>query len=273
MGRWAPLPSLPMPVRAGPARRGRSRRSPSSLLAGHAAACPGQSGTTSAALAPPAPARRPDRPNAAVPVAADGRAPAGLPADAAAGRRRSPSAPGLPQRARQATAGRSRTSTRRGRAAGRSACSAPTRSPRRSPRSTSTTRRARCTEAWTGFQVAWTMARGYPGAFGRKINAPWVWIPLTILFVAPFFDSRRPLRMLHLDLLVLAAFGGLGGVLQRRPDRDLGPDRLSAARLPAGRALWIGLRTRPPAAGAAAPGPGAGCWRSRVVFLSASGSR
>src|SRR5205823_2621122 len=24
------------------------------------------------------------------------------------------------------------------------------------------------TEAWTGFQVAWTMARGYPGAFGRK---------------------------------------------------------------------------------------------------------
>ena len=26
------------------------------------------------------------------------------------------------------------------------------------------------TEAWTGFQVAWTMARGYPGAFGRKVN-------------------------------------------------------------------------------------------------------
>jgi hypothetical protein len=63
------------------------------------------------------------------------------------------------------------------------------------------------TEAWTGFQVAWTMARGYPGAFGRKVNSPWVWIPLTLLFVAPFVDVRRPFRMLHLDLLVLAAFG------------------------------------------------------------------
>src|SRR3954447_9796316 len=56
------------------------------------------------------------------------------------------------------------------------------------------------TEAWTGFQVAWTMARGYAGAFGRKVNAPWVWIPLTLLFIAPFFDFRRPLRMLNLDL-------------------------------------------------------------------------
>jgi Glycosyltransferase family 87 len=63
------------------------------------------------------------------------------------------------------------------------------------------------TEVWTGPQVAWTMARGYPGAFGRKINAPWVWIPLALLFVAPFVDPRRPLRMRHLDLAVLMAFG------------------------------------------------------------------
>ncbi len=65
----------------------------------------------------------------------------------------------------------------------------------------------RVTEAWTGFQVAWTMARGYDGAFGRKINSPWVWIPLTVAFLVPFIDRRRPLRMLHLDVLVLAAFG------------------------------------------------------------------
>src|SRR5262249_35616139 len=31
------------------------------------------------------------------------------------------------------------------------------------------------TEAWTGPQVAWKMARGYDGAFGRRINDPWVW--------------------------------------------------------------------------------------------------
>jgi hypothetical protein len=63
------------------------------------------------------------------------------------------------------------------------------------------------TEAWIGPQVAWTMARGYPGAFGRKVNSPWVWIPLSLLFVVPFVTPRRPWRMLHLDLLVLVGFG------------------------------------------------------------------
>jgi hypothetical protein len=61
-------------------------------------------------------------------------------------------------------------------------------------------------EAWTGYQVAWTMARGYRGAFGRKVNAPYVWIPLCLLFVVPFLDPRRPFRWLHLDLLVLVGF-------------------------------------------------------------------
>ncbi|MEJ7716241.1 MAG: hypothetical protein WKF40_11395 [Thermoleophilaceae bacterium] len=61
-------------------------------------------------------------------------------------------------------------------------------------------------EQWTGSQVAWTMARGYTGAFGRKLNAPWVWIPLCLIFLIPFVDPRRPFRLLHLDLLVLLAF-------------------------------------------------------------------
>ncbi|HEV7845119.1 MAG TPA: glycosyltransferase 87 family protein [Thermoleophilaceae bacterium] len=62
-------------------------------------------------------------------------------------------------------------------------------------------------EQWSGDQVAWSMARGYPGAFGRKLNAPYVWLPLCLLFLAPFVDVRRPFRLLHLDLLVLLAFG------------------------------------------------------------------
>jgi hypothetical protein len=62
-------------------------------------------------------------------------------------------------------------------------------------------------EQWSGYQVAWRMARGYPGAFGRKLNAPYIWLPLCVLFLAPFFDFRRPLRLLHLDLLVLLGFG------------------------------------------------------------------
>lgn len=63
-------------------------------------------------------------------------------------------------------------------------------------------------EQWTGDQIAWTMARGYPGAFGRTLNAPWVWIPLCLIFFVGLFDWRNPRRIAHLDLLALTA--GLG---------------------------------------------------------------
>ena len=64
----------------------------------------------------------------------------------------------------------------------------------------------RVQEQWTGFQVAWTMARGYPGAFGRHVNALYVWLPLCALFVLPFIQWRRPFSLRHLDLLVLLSF-------------------------------------------------------------------
>jgi hypothetical protein len=66
-------------------------------------------------------------------------------------------------------------------------------------------------EAWTGYQVPWTMARGYDGAFGRRVNAWYVWIPMCVLFLVPFLPNpfrrgaRRP-SWLHLDLLVLLGF-------------------------------------------------------------------
>jgi hypothetical protein len=65
----------------------------------------------------------------------------------------------------------------------------------------------RVLEAWRGVQAEWVMARGQKG-FADSFNAWYVWLPLCLLFVAPFFDPRRPLRMLHLDLLVLV--GGFG---------------------------------------------------------------
>jgi hypothetical protein len=61
-------------------------------------------------------------------------------------------------------------------------------------------------EAWTGYQVQWRMARGYPGAFGRRFDAIYVWLPLGLIFLLPFVDPRRPFRLLHLDLLMLVAF-------------------------------------------------------------------
>jgi hypothetical protein len=63
-------------------------------------------------------------------------------------------------------------------------------------------------EAWQGTQAAWVMARGHHGYFGKRFDAWYIWLPLSLLFVAPFFDPRRPFRMLHLDLLVLV--GGFG---------------------------------------------------------------
>jgi hypothetical protein len=76
------------------------------------------------------------------------------------------------------------------------------------------------TQVWTGFQIPWAMARGYPGAFGRRSNALYVWLPLCLLFLAPFLPwsrlrhrrSRAPgsapfrWRVLHLDLLMLLGF-------------------------------------------------------------------
>jgi hypothetical protein len=62
-------------------------------------------------------------------------------------------------------------------------------------------------ETWTGYQIAWQMARGYPGQFGHKLNAPYVWIPLAAIFLLGLVDFRRKSRMVHLDLLVLLSFG------------------------------------------------------------------
>ncbi len=61
----------------------------------------------------------------------------------------------------------------------------------------------RVVEQWTGFQIAWSMARGYSGAFGRHVNALYIWLPLCVLFMLPFVNFRRPFSLLHLDLLVL----------------------------------------------------------------------
>ncbi len=61
-------------------------------------------------------------------------------------------------------------------------------------------------EAWTGSQIETKLARGYEGAVSGDVNEAWIWIPLCLLFIAPFFDPRRPFRLLHLDLLILLGF-------------------------------------------------------------------
>jgi hypothetical protein len=62
------------------------------------------------------------------------------------------------------------------------------------------------TEAWTGPQVAWKMARGYDGAFGRGINHPWIWLTFCVVFLLGLADFRRAVSVRNLDLLVLLSF-------------------------------------------------------------------
>jgi hypothetical protein len=62
-------------------------------------------------------------------------------------------------------------------------------------------------EAWRDYQVETELARGYEGAIAQLANAPYLWLPLCLLFLAPFIDPRRPARLLHLDLLVLLGLG------------------------------------------------------------------
>jgi hypothetical protein len=62
------------------------------------------------------------------------------------------------------------------------------------------------TEAWTGPQVAWKMARGYKGAFGRAINDPWIWLTFSVVFLLGLADFRRLVSVRNLDLLVLLSF-------------------------------------------------------------------
>jgi Glycosyltransferase family 87 len=58
-------------------------------------------------------------------------------------------------------------------------------------------------EAWQGHQVGTELARGYAGAVSQKVNAPYVWVPLCLLFLAPFLDPPR--RLIHVDLLAVVA--------------------------------------------------------------------
>jgi hypothetical protein len=65
----------------------------------------------------------------------------------------------------------------------------------------------RVSEAWTGPQVAWKMARGGEGAFGGKILLkPSVWLALCLVFLLGLGDLRRPLSLRNLDLVVLLSF-------------------------------------------------------------------
>ncbi|MGH2923514.1 MAG: PepSY domain-containing protein, partial [Solirubrobacterales bacterium] len=98
-------------------------------------------------------------------------------------------------------------------------------------------------EVWTGDQVAWRMARGYEGAFGRTLNAPYVWLPLCAVFLVGLFDWRRPLRIAHLDLLAIVAGFGVSHFFFNRGEIGLSaPLAYPALTYLLARSLWLGFR-------------------------------
>jgi len=99
-------------------------------------------------------------------------------------------------------------------------------------------------EAWTGYQVEWQMARGYPGAFGGVLNAPWVWIPLCAIFFLGLLDFRRLRRVAHLDLLVLLGFGASQFFFHRGEIGVSVPLVYPVLLYLLARMLWIGFRGR-----------------------------
>ena len=105
-------------------------------------------------------------------------------------------------------------------------------------------RTGRVEEAWAGILARWALARPGSGKFGLKLNAPYVWIPLCLAFLLPFFDPRRPLRLLHLDLLVLLGFGLSHIFFTRGEITTAVPVAYPVLAYLLARMLWIGFRPR-----------------------------
>jgi hypothetical protein len=99
-------------------------------------------------------------------------------------------------------------------------------------------------ESWTGHQVAWKMARGYSGAFGHKLNAPYVFIPLCLVFLIGLIDWRRPWRIANLDLLVLLGFAASHFFFTRAQIGISVPLAYPPMVYLLARMLWVGWRGR-----------------------------
>jgi hypothetical protein len=101
------------------------------------------------------------------------------------------------------------------------------------------------TEAWTGPQVAWTMARGSSSAFGgHTINTYPVWLGFCAIFLLGLADWRRLLSLRNLDLLVLLSFSVSLWFFNRGDIFTSVPLVYPPLLYLLGRCLWIGVRGR-----------------------------
>lgn len=99
-------------------------------------------------------------------------------------------------------------------------------------------------EAWRDQRVGSELARGYEGAVAQKVNAPYVWIPLCLLFLLPFIDPRRPFRLVHLDLIAILALSASLFFFNRAEITASVPLTYPVLAYVFGRMLWSGLKPR-----------------------------
>jgi hypothetical protein len=106
-------------------------------------------------------------------------------------------------------------------------------------------RTGRVTEAWTGPQVAWKMARGRDGAFGGKtLLRPFVWLAFCLVFLVGLADLRRPLSVRNLDLLALLGFSASLVFFDRGENFRSVPLVYPALAYLLARGLWVGFGRR-----------------------------
>ena len=100
-------------------------------------------------------------------------------------------------------------------------------------------------EAWTGPQVAWKMARGSEGSFGGKtLLKPYVWLAFCLAFLIGLADLRRPLSVRNLDLLLLLGFTVSLAFFDRGEVFRSVPAVYPVLVYLLARGLWVGLRGR-----------------------------
>jgi hypothetical protein len=101
--------------------------------------------------------------------------------------------------------------------------------------------------AYTGPQVAWTMARGGKGAFGgRQINSYTVWLGFCAAFFIGLADLRRWRSLRNLDLIALLSFSVSLWYFQHGRVFSSASWVYPPLFYLLGRTIWIGVRDRPP---------------------------
>ena len=99
-------------------------------------------------------------------------------------------------------------------------------------------------QAWTGPQVAWGMARGGTGFGGKTINSYSTWLAFCAVFLLVLVDWRRPFSVRNFDLLALLSLSASLWFFNRGNVFAAMPLVYPVFAWLIGRCLWVARRDR-----------------------------